>query len=54
MTSDSRCQRIAARDKVIAFLASANRDERVFAAPHEFDIGPNPNPHLAFGNGPHF
>jgi cholest-4-en-3-one 26-monooxygenase len=47
-------QRIAAGDKVVAFLASANRDDRVFAAPQEFDIGRNPNPHVAFGNGPHF
>jgi len=47
-------QRIAAGDKVVAYLASANRDEDVFAAPQEFDIGRNPNPHVAFGGGPHF
>jgi cholest-4-en-3-one 26-monooxygenase len=47
-------QRIAAGDKVVPFLASANRDERVFAEPQTFDIGRNPNPHAAFGNGPHF
>jgi cholest-4-en-3-one 26-monooxygenase len=47
-------QQIAAGDKVVAFLASANRDEDVFARPHEFDIGRDPNPHVAFGGGPHF
>ncbi len=47
-------QRIAAGDKVVAFLASANRDEDVFTAPQEFDIGRDPNPHVGFGGGPHF
>jgi cholest-4-en-3-one 26-monooxygenase len=47
-------QPIAAGDKVVAYLASANRDEDVFAAPQEFDIGRNPNPHAGFGGGPHF
>jgi cholest-4-en-3-one 26-monooxygenase len=47
-------QRIAAGDKVVAFLASANRDEDVFAFPNEFDIGRDPNPHVGFGGGPHF
>ena len=29
--------------------------EDVFAAPHEFDIGRDPNPHVSFGGGgPHF
>jgi cholest-4-en-3-one 26-monooxygenase len=47
-------QRIAAGDKVVAFLASANRDEDVFARPQEFDIGRQQNPHVGFGGGPHF
>jgi len=48
-------QRIAAGDKVVAFLASANRDADVFTAPQEFDIGRDPNPHVGFsGGGPHF
>jgi cholest-4-en-3-one 26-monooxygenase len=47
-------QPISAGDKVVAFLASANRDEDVFAAPHVFDIGRDPNPHVGFGGGPHF
>lgn len=48
-------EKIAAGDKVVAFLSSANRDEGVFEAPQEFDIGRNPNPHVGFsGGGPHF
>ncbi|NKY54156.1 cytochrome P450 [Nocardia vermiculata] len=46
--------RIAAGDKVTLWWASANRDEQVFTEPHTFDIGRNPNPHLAFGRGVHF
>ena len=42
-------------DKVVFFHASANRDEDVFADPDAFDIGRDPNPHMAFGGGgPHF
>lgn len=42
-------------DKVIFFHASANRDEEVFEDPDRFDIGRDPNPHMAFGGGgPHF
>ena len=37
-------QKIAAGDKVVMFYASANRDENVFAAPQEFDIGRDPSP----------
>jgi cytochrome P450 family 142 subfamily A polypeptide 1 len=33
---------------------SANRDEDVFDDPHRFDVGRNPNPHVAFGFGTHF
>ena len=34
--------------------ASANRDEDVFADPDRFDVGRDPNPHMAFGGGgPH-
>ena len=46
---------IAAGDKVVVFYASANRDDTVFAAPEEFDVGRDPNPHVGFGGGgPHF
>ena len=45
---------IAAGDKVTLWEMSANRDERVFADPHRFDVGRSPNPHLGFGWGAHF
>jgi methyl-branched lipid omega-hydroxylase len=42
-------------EKVLLFYNSANRDERVFSAPHRFDLERDPNPHLGFGAaGPHF
>ena len=39
---------------VAIYYPSANRDERVFEDPERFDIGRDPNPHLAFGVGEHF
>jgi cytochrome P450 len=45
---------INAGDKVVVYYASANRDEDVFTDPFTFDITRQPNPHLAFGAGPHF
>jgi cytochrome P450 family 142 subfamily A polypeptide 1 len=33
---------------------SANRDEEVFDDPFTFDVGRQPNNHLAFGVGTHF
>lgn len=45
--------RIRAGDKVVVFHCSAHFDERRFDAPHRFDIRRDPNPHLAFGDGPH-
>ena len=47
-------QPIKAGDTVCMFYPSANRDERVFADPDQFDITRNPNPHIAFGFGAHF
>lgn len=38
---------------VICWLASANRDEAVFANPDDFDVGRTPNPHLAYSIGEH-
>lgn len=37
--------------QVLAVLASANRDRRVFADPDTFDAARRPNRHLAFGAG---
>ena len=47
-------QPIAAGDKVVLYYVSANRDSDVFAEPDGLDVGRLPNPHLAFGIGPHF
>ena len=33
---------------------SGNRDEEVFDEPFRFDVGRNPNKHVAFGYGVHF
>ncbi|MEU4423381.1 cytochrome P450 [Actinoplanes sp. NPDC024001] len=38
---------------VISSMAAANRDETAFADAGEMDLGRSPNPHLAFGAGPH-
>ena len=46
--------RISAGQKVVTFFVSANRDEQVFSEPDRFDITRSPNPHVAFGHGPHF
>jgi cholest-4-en-3-one 26-monooxygenase len=46
---------IKAGDKVVFYHASGNRDEEIFENPDAFDIGRDPNPHIAFGGGgPHF
>ena len=42
-------------EPVLLLYASANRDEAVFGATAErLDVGRAPNPHVAFGYGPHF
>jgi cytochrome P450 len=47
-------QHIPKGERVVAMLRSANRDEEVFESPFTFDIGRQPNPHVAFGGGgPH-
>jgi cholest-4-en-3-one 26-monooxygenase len=45
---------IRAGDTVTLWYPSANRDERQFADPYRFDVGRQPNHHLAFGFGEHF
>lgn len=44
-------QAVSAGDKVVIFYGSANRDADVFANADRFDVGRDPNPHLAFGGG---
>ncbi len=39
---------------VLPMIGSANRDPNQFTEPDRFDITRNPNPHIAFGHGPHF
>ena len=44
---------IPAGDQVLLAYVSVNRDEDVFDHPFTFDVTRDPNPHLAFGFGPH-
>jgi cytochrome P450 len=42
-------------EKVVLFYLSANRDERAFERPGEFDVSRDPNRHAGFGGGgPHY
>lgn len=41
-------------DRVIILLGSANRDPATFPEPDRLDLERDPNPHLAFGFGPHY
>ena len=47
-------QQIDARQVIIAWIGSANRDENEFPDPDRFDIEREPNRHIAFGHGIHF
>jgi cytochrome P450 len=41
-------------DKVVVWFVSGNYDEEVFPNAERFDVGRDPNPHMAFGSGgPH-
>ncbi len=52
--TEIRGQKMKTGERVVLFYGSANRDEDVFVRPDEFDIGRDPNPHVAFGaGGPH-
>lgn len=44
-------QHIPKGERVVSMLRSANRDEEVFSSPFTFDVGRQPNPHVAFGGG---
>jgi cytochrome P450 len=45
---------IAKGESVYLAYVSGNRDEDIFAEPFRFDVGRDPNKHLAFGYGVHF
>ncbi len=47
-------KQFAPGERVFFMLLSANRDEEVFDNPHRLDVTRDPNPHMAFGKGPHF
>ncbi|MFE9884653.1 cytochrome P450, partial [Streptomyces scopuliridis] len=38
---------------VVCSMAAANRDESAWENADDMDLGRSPNPHLAFGAGPH-
>ena len=48
-----RGRTIAAGEMAALVLPSANRDPAVFDGPETFVLDRTPNPHLAFGHGPH-
>lgn len=48
-----RGRQVSRGDRLLLLYPSANRDEDVFAEPDTFDITRRPNPHIAFGYGPH-
>jgi cytochrome P450 len=45
---------VRAGEPVLCSRGSANRDENVFSHADELDFSRHPNPHVAFGYGPHF
>ena len=45
---------VRAGEPVLCARSSANLDEQVFARAAELDFARDPNPHLAFGYGPHY
>ncbi len=47
-------QHVRAGDKVVVWFNAANRDPGVFTEPHQLNLLRDPNPHFAFGIGPHF
>src|SRR3989442_1677526 len=52
--TELRGHKIREGEKVTLWYISANRDEEIFPHPDRFDVGRDPNDHLAFGIGHHF
>jgi cytochrome P450 len=46
--------RIRKGDRVVVWLPSCNRDEKVFDDADAFVLDRRPNPHICFGGGPHY
>ncbi len=55
-TADTRVGRVTIKEGEAVLLSypSGNRDEEVFTDPFHFDVGRDPNKHLAFGFGVHY
>ncbi|MGW1892686.1 cytochrome P450 [Streptomyces sp. NPDC002004] len=51
---DIKGVRIRAGDAVYVSYLAANRDPDVFPEPDRIDFDRTPNPHVAFGHGPHY
>jgi cytochrome P450 family 142 subfamily A polypeptide 1 len=51
---DYKGQHLAEGDRILMLYQAANRDVAVFDHPDQLDLERQPNPHLAFGIGPHF
>jgi cytochrome P450 len=45
---------IRQNDPILTLMAAANRDPEVFDRPDDLVLDRSPNPHLAFGEGPHY
>ena len=45
---------IPAGERIMSWVAAANRDPRKFDDPEQFNPNRRPNPHIAFGFGPHY
>src|SRR6201996_3341637 len=46
-------QQVREGDKVVMYFGAANRDPAAFDRPEVLDLARDPNPHIAFGTGPH-
>ena len=55
-TADVKVGEVAVKagEPVLCSRSSANRDERIFPRAGELDFTRDPNPHVAFGYGPHY
>ncbi|MGH9208165.1 MAG: cytochrome P450, partial [Acidimicrobiales bacterium] len=49
-----RGKTVRAGQQILLMYGSANRDEAAFDWPDRFNVGREPNPHVAFGFGAHF